>query len=210
MLNTGSFFPWCNFFEGSQRSYLMKEELTAGTHGVEGRYPFLDPAVVQEFLWLRHDLKNAEYKKPVADFLRAAAFPTAWDAKVGFSANHNLRSGKDRGRGGGGGGGGGGGSGGGGGAADALAWVLSGRPQVATTAALDLAQQAACADRSAYLSLLTVHAMTADRARVGTYFQKQGLAGFGRQIDLMLVLLASLREHETMCKNRAHMDRLEV
>ena len=101
MLNTGSFFPWCNFFEGSQRSYLMKEELTAGTHGVEGRYPFLDPAVVQEFLWLRHDLKNAEYKKPVADFLRAAAFPTAWDAKVGFSANHNLRSGKDRGKGGG-------------------------------------------------------------------------------------------------------------
>jgi hypothetical protein len=198
-LNTGSFFPWCNFFEGSQRSYLMKEELTAGTHGVEGRYPFLDPAVVQEFLWLRHDLKNAEYKKPVADFLRAAAFPTAWDAKVGFSANHNLRSGKDRG---------GGAGGGGGGAADALSWVLSGRPQAATTATLGLAQQAACADRSAYLSLLTVHATTADRARVGTYFQKQGLAGFGRQVDLMPVLLASLREHEAVCKSRAHMDRL--
>ena len=77
-------------------------------------------------------------------------------------------------------------------------------------AALGLAQQAACADRSAYLSLLTVHAMTADRARVGTYFQKQGLAGFGRQVDLMLVLLASLREHDAMCKNRAHVDRLEA
>lgn len=37
--------------KGTQRNYLMKEELVAGAHGVEGRYPFLDPNVVQE-LWV--------------------------------------------------------------------------------------------------------------------------------------------------------------
>ena len=31
----------------------MKEELVAGVHGIEGRYPFLDPKVVQEYLWLK-------------------------------------------------------------------------------------------------------------------------------------------------------------
>ncbi|CAE8601256.1 unnamed protein product, partial [Polarella glacialis] len=40
-------FPWPSFFLGTQRDYLMKEELVAGAHGIEGRYPFLDRAVVQ-------------------------------------------------------------------------------------------------------------------------------------------------------------------
>jgi hypothetical protein len=35
--------------------YLAKEESTAGAHGVETRYPFLDRGVVQEFLWLSAD-----------------------------------------------------------------------------------------------------------------------------------------------------------
>eukprot|EP00966_Prymnesium_polylepis_P156149 3607659-Prymnesium_polylepis.2 len=43
--NLSDIFPWCSFYKGSQRAYLMKEELTAGAHGVEGRYPFLDPKV---------------------------------------------------------------------------------------------------------------------------------------------------------------------
>ena len=47
------FFPWCNFYKNAQRSFLMKEELVAGVHGIEGRYPFLDPKVVQEYLWLK-------------------------------------------------------------------------------------------------------------------------------------------------------------
>jgi hypothetical protein len=104
--NLSTIFPWCSFYAGSQRAYLMKEELTGGAHGVEARYPFLDPKVVQEYLWLRHDVKNAEYKRcarrpcvgrppmrsrrahlrgacrPVADFLRAHSFPNLWGAKV--------------------------------------------------------------------------------------------------------------------------------
>ena len=57
----------------------------AGAHGVEGRYPFLDPHVVQEYLWLTADLKNSEYKRPVADYLRVGAFPNHWKAKIGFT-----------------------------------------------------------------------------------------------------------------------------
>lgn len=78
------FFPWCSFYKHTQRAFLMKEELTAGVHGAEGRYPFLDPKVVQEYLWLKHTVKNAEYKKPVADMLRAAHFPNDWGTKMGF------------------------------------------------------------------------------------------------------------------------------
>ena len=87
------FFPWCGFYYGAQRNYLMKDELIAGAHGVEGRYPFLDPRVVQEYLWLSHEVKNAEYKKPIADFLREAAFPNLWDTKVGFNTVKGLGKG---------------------------------------------------------------------------------------------------------------------
>ena len=68
-------FPWPSFFGGTQRDYLAKEELVAGTHGVEARYPFLDPAVVQEYLWLTADLKNSLYKRPITDFLRRYRYP---------------------------------------------------------------------------------------------------------------------------------------
>ncbi|KAL3903684.1 MAG: hypothetical protein SGPRY_011579 [Prymnesium sp.] len=66
----------------------MKEELTAGAWGVEARYPFLDPDVVQEYLWLTPALKNSEYKRPVAEMLRSHHFPNAWGVKKGFTADH--------------------------------------------------------------------------------------------------------------------------
>ena len=72
------------------RNYLMKEELVAGAHGFEGRYPFLDPKVVQEYLWLTSELKNSEYKRPVADFLRMHHFPNAWKRKIGFSVGATV------------------------------------------------------------------------------------------------------------------------
>mmetsp|Transcript_24970 Transcript_24970/g.39209 ORF Transcript_24970/g.39209 Transcript_24970/m.39209 type:complete len:948 (-) Transcript_24970:402-3245(-) len=77
-------FPWRSFYLGTQRSYLMKEELTGGAHGIESRYPFLDPHVVQEYLWLSADIKNSEYKRPVADYLRKYSFPNLYGAKAGF------------------------------------------------------------------------------------------------------------------------------
>ena len=76
---------WRNFYGGLNRANLMREELTAGAHGVEGRYPFLDTEVVQEYLWLSQDIKNSEYKRPVADFIRKHSYPNAYHFKSGFT-----------------------------------------------------------------------------------------------------------------------------
>jgi len=81
---------WQSFFLGSQRDYLMKEELTGGAHGIESRYPFLDPYFVQEYLWLHSTVKNSAYKKPILDFLLRHKFPVSVNSKVGFTANVNL------------------------------------------------------------------------------------------------------------------------
>jgi asparagine synthetase B (glutamine-hydrolysing) len=83
--NLSTIFPWRNFYGGLNRANLMREELTAGAHGVEGRYPFLDPEVVQENLWLHQDVKNSEYKRPVADFIRKHNYPNAYHFKSGFT-----------------------------------------------------------------------------------------------------------------------------
>ena len=84
-LAAGGFFPWCNFYKGAQRSFLMKEELVTGVYGIEGRYPFLDPKVVQEFLWLKHTVKNSQWKRPITDLLAATNFPRAKKKISGFS-----------------------------------------------------------------------------------------------------------------------------
>ena len=82
--NLKSVFPWKNFFDNTQRAYLMKEETVSGTHGVEGRYPFLDKFVVQEFLWLSNDLKNKNYKSVIYNYLIKEKYPFEKDKKVGF------------------------------------------------------------------------------------------------------------------------------
>jgi hypothetical protein len=43
---------WKNFYFGTQEIYLLKEESLTGGFGLEGRFPFLDKNVIQEFLWL--------------------------------------------------------------------------------------------------------------------------------------------------------------
>ena len=83
-------FPWRSFFLGTQRDYLMKEEMVAGSHGVEGRYPFLDKFLVQEYLWLAVEVKNSLYKRPILDFLQGLAYPIL-EGKRGFDAADNLR-----------------------------------------------------------------------------------------------------------------------
>ena len=78
-------FVWDNFYEGCQYSYLGKEEYVAGSHAVETRYPFLDKDLVQEFLWLKPELKNKEYKAPIAEYLRREGYPFDEGKKIGFS-----------------------------------------------------------------------------------------------------------------------------
>jgi asparagine synthetase B (glutamine-hydrolysing) len=64
---------------------LFKDEIIFGYHGIEGRYPFLDRDVVQAFLDLDPELKNLEYKAPIAHFLREQDYPFEPQKKRGFS-----------------------------------------------------------------------------------------------------------------------------
>lgn len=82
--NLDEFFPWKKFFGDSMRSYLLKDEFVLGRHGIEGRYPFLDQTLVQAFLSLTPELKNREYKAPIANFLRRHRYPFLKDVKQGF------------------------------------------------------------------------------------------------------------------------------
>jgi asparagine synthetase B (glutamine-hydrolysing) len=90
-----SVFPWENFFGGTQEEFLTKDENVGGTYGLECRYPFLDYNVVQEFLWLHPDLKNANYKSPIFHTLQKKQYPLAPNGlygKVGFRANSGFRA----------------------------------------------------------------------------------------------------------------------
>lgn len=85
-------FPWENFYLGTQSSYLSKEESITGGFGVEGRYPFLDKNVVQEFLYLDSDLKNSTFKSPIVYFLKKNNFPYR-KKSFRFPRNEDLKSG---------------------------------------------------------------------------------------------------------------------
>jgi asparagine synthetase B (glutamine-hydrolysing) len=78
-------FPWRKFYGDTQRSYLFKDEFVLGRHGLEGRYPFLDKQVVQEFLWLSPELKNNSYKGAIEAFFVGHNYPFDRLKKRGFS-----------------------------------------------------------------------------------------------------------------------------
>jgi asparagine synthetase B (glutamine-hydrolysing) len=75
---------WKNFYYGTQEVYLSKEESTTGAFGLEGRYPFLDKNIVQEFLWLSPELKNSKYKAPLCNYLTLNNYPFV-EEKKGFN-----------------------------------------------------------------------------------------------------------------------------
>tara|TARA_B100000989_G_scaffold242944_1_gene189887 strand:+ start:45 stop:1394 length:1350 start_codon:yes stop_codon:yes gene_type:complete len=88
--NLETVFPWNSFYQGTQFSYLGKEENIPGSLGIEGRYPFLDFSVVQEFLWLHPKLKNSNYKSVLREYLVMNRFPFKENEKVGFSCDYGL------------------------------------------------------------------------------------------------------------------------
>ena len=53
----------------------MKEESISGGFGIEGRYPYLDKTVVQEYLNLLPELKNRHFKAPIYNFLVENNYP---------------------------------------------------------------------------------------------------------------------------------------
>lgn len=77
-------FPWQNFYEGANYSYLNKEESITGSFGIEGRYPFLDKKVVQSFINLKPELKNNYFKAPLSYFLMKNNYPIN-NIKQGFN-----------------------------------------------------------------------------------------------------------------------------
>jgi len=81
--NLENIFPWANFFNGGNYSYLTKEEYIAGSLGYEARYPLLDKDVVQQFLNLTSKLKNKFYKGPITNYLIQNNFPY-FSGKSGF------------------------------------------------------------------------------------------------------------------------------
>lgn len=83
--NLETVFPWASVFMSTQRNYLRKEEYVAGAHSMEGRYPFLDTQVVQEFLWLKAEVKNRHYKHPIYNYLIQSSYPVSKNTKIGFS-----------------------------------------------------------------------------------------------------------------------------
>lgn len=82
-----SIFPYNNFYGEAQEGYLLKEEVVAGAYGIETRYPFLDKALVLEFLNLKTELKNKYYKSSIHYYLESNGFPFNVGDKRGFSAN---------------------------------------------------------------------------------------------------------------------------
>mgnify|MGYP001240714113 CR=1 FL=1 len=80
---------WKSFYEGTQENYLMKEEIISGLVGIEGRYPFLDKYVVQEFLSLDCKLKNSEYKSVIDNYLTIHDYPYEKKKKLGYSLNNS-------------------------------------------------------------------------------------------------------------------------
>lgn len=80
----GSIFPWESFYGGIGQCLLMKEEIIGGSYGLELRYPFLDKDVVQEYLWLNHNLKNNAYKAPIQYYFQKSKYPFIPE-KVGFN-----------------------------------------------------------------------------------------------------------------------------
>ena len=89
--NLASIFPYGNFFNGTQDCYLTLAAYIGRLCGIETRYPFLDTDLVQEFLWLKPELKNANYKAPIFEYLQRNGYPLEEGIKRGFRANCNLK-----------------------------------------------------------------------------------------------------------------------
>ena len=85
-------FPWKNFNGYRMIDFAYKDESVGGSYGIEVRYPFLDRALVQEFLNIDNKLKNKNYKSPLHHYLEKNHYPYLEGPayKVGFRATSNL------------------------------------------------------------------------------------------------------------------------
>ncbi len=85
-----SVFPYGNFDKGTMDAYIAKVEFIGRLYGIEARYPYLDVDLVQAFLHLTPELKNANYKAPLHEYFARNNYPYDESVKRGFRANCNL------------------------------------------------------------------------------------------------------------------------
>lgn len=76
---------WLSFQSGSNEAFLMKEESIFGSYGIETRYPYLDKELVQEFLYLKPELKNMWFKAPIHYYLVKNKYPFKPNEKIGLN-----------------------------------------------------------------------------------------------------------------------------
>lgn len=77
-------FEWLNFRGAMNFEYINEIEDIAKLYGIEVRYPFLDVDLVQEFLWLKPEMKNKNYKAPLFEYLTRNNVPFEKGVKRGF------------------------------------------------------------------------------------------------------------------------------
>lgn len=77
-------YEWSNFRGNMQLEYLNGLEDIASIYGIEIRYPFLDIDLIQEFLWLKVELKNKNYKAPLFEYLTKNNVSFDKEVKKGF------------------------------------------------------------------------------------------------------------------------------
>jgi len=78
-------YEWPNFRGHMNLEYITEIEDIAKIYGIETHYPFLDVALVQEFLWLTSELKNAAYKAPIKEYLVRNSVLYEENKKRGFN-----------------------------------------------------------------------------------------------------------------------------
>jgi len=86
---------WTNFDSGFQANYLGKEERISAHWSIEGRYPFLDKRVVQEFLHIDDHIRSIRYKSVLSKRLEDYNFPVA-EKKLGFNPSRDIRHARRR------------------------------------------------------------------------------------------------------------------
>jgi len=77
-------YEWPNFRGYMQLEYLNGLEDIAKVYDIEICYPFLDVDLIQEFLWLKVELKNKNYKAPLYQYLTRNKIPFDENIKKGF------------------------------------------------------------------------------------------------------------------------------
>ena len=75
--------PQANMYAICQRTEASLNEI-GDKYGIETRYPFLDKNVVQEFLWLKPELKNSQYKSVIDNYFMKNNFSFSRGKKIGF------------------------------------------------------------------------------------------------------------------------------